>query len=78
MKMGKYLETVLLSIIVSIASEMPIVHAEDSASPMTVAAPGTIVGVVTNAAKVPLGGATVTAARASGGIRSTVSNSEGV
>src|SRR5208283_144631 len=40
---------------------------------------GAIVGVVTNAAKLPVAGATVTAARVDGGgIRATVSNSDGV
>jgi hypothetical protein len=39
---------------------------------------GTIVGLVTDAAKRPIAGATVTAARASGGIRSTISGSDGV
>ena len=76
MKMGKYLETLLLSIIVSIASG--VVSAQNSASPVSAAAPGTIVGVVTNAAKVPIGGATVTATRVGGGIRSTVSSSDGI
>ena len=40
---------------------------------------GTIVGVLTNAARQPVAGATVTAVRADGGaMRATVSNSEGV
>ncbi len=39
---------------------------------------GTIVGVVTTASKVPVGGATVTAIRAGGGIRSTISGSDGI
>jgi hypothetical protein len=77
MKMGKYLQTVLLAVSASIAL-IPIARAQDSATPMTAAAPGTIVGVVTNAAKAPIGGATVTAVRASGGIRSTVSSSDGI
>src|SRR5271170_4815337 len=43
------------------------------------AAPGTIVGLVTDAAKVPVAHATVTAVRADGGaIRATVSASDGV
>ena len=78
MKTGRYLETVLLSVIVSIASGIPIVSAQNAASPASAAAPGTIVGVVTNAAKVPIGGATVTALRVGGGIRSTVSSSDGI
>jgi hypothetical protein len=39
---------------------------------------GTIVGVVTTAGKVPVGGATVTAIRQGGGIRSTISGSDGI
>ena len=78
MKTGKCLETVLLSVIVSIASGIPIVNAQNVASPASTAAPGTIVGVVINAAKVPIGGATVTALRVGGGIRSTVSSSDGI
>jgi hypothetical protein len=39
---------------------------------------GTIVGLVTDAAKAPIGGATVTAIRAGGGIRSTISSSDGI
>ena len=43
------------------------------------AQPGTIVGVVTNAAKLPVAGVTVTAVRADGeAIRATVSGSDGV
>ena len=43
------------------------------------AQPGTIVGVVTNSAKLPVAGVTVTALRAGGeAIRATVSGSDGV
>src|SRR6202140_747787 len=43
------------------------------------AQPGAIVGVVTNAAKLPVAGVTVTAVRADGeAIRATVSGSDGV
>jgi Putative beta-barrel porin-2, OmpL-like. bbp2/Carboxypeptidase regulatory-like domain len=54
---------------------------EQSASTAGVvkASPGAIVGVLTNAAKIPVAGATVTAVRADGGaIRATVSGSDGV
>jgi hypothetical protein len=77
MKMGKYLQSVLLSV-TSIAVVLPIARAEDSATLMAAQARGTIVGIVASAAKVPIGGATVTAARADGSIRSTVSNSDGI
>jgi hypothetical protein len=39
---------------------------------------GTVVGIVADAAKAPIGGATVTAIRAGGGIRSTISGSDGI
>jgi Putative beta-barrel porin-2, OmpL-like. bbp2/Carboxypeptidase regulatory-like domain len=41
-------------------------------------APGTIVGVVTNSSKSPIAHATVTAVRVGGGIRATLSGSDGV
>ena len=78
MKIGKFLESVLSSVIISIAVGVPIVRAEDAATSLTAVANGTIVGIVTNTAKVPIGGATVTATRAGGGIRSTVSGSDGI
>jgi hypothetical protein len=77
MKMGNWLRSLVLSV-TSITVLVPVVRAEDSATSMTAEARGTIVGIVMNAAKVPIGGATVTAARASGGIRSTVSGSDGI
>jgi hypothetical protein len=50
-----------------------------SASGVVKASPGAIVGVLTNGAKVPVAGATVTAVRADGGaIRATISGSDGV
>jgi putative OmpL-like beta-barrel porin-2/carboxypeptidase family protein len=55
------------------------VRAQESSAPMIKVSSGAIVGVVTNAAKVPIAGATVTAARVDGGgIRATVSGSDGV
>ena len=77
MKMAKYLQSVVLSA-TSVALFAPVVRAEDSAASVTAEARGTIVGIVTNAAKVPVGGATVTATRAGGGIRSTVSGGDGI
>ena len=47
-------------------------------SPAPNAGYGTIAGVVTTASKTPVGGATVTATRAGGGIRSTISGSDGI
>jgi hypothetical protein len=57
---------------------VPMVQAEEPATLMAGVSFGTIVGVVTNPARVPVGGATVTAVLAGGGIRSTVSGSDGV
>jgi hypothetical protein len=76
-KTGKCLQGIILSL-ASIAVALPIAQAEEPAKLTTAVSFGTIVGVVTNAAKVPVGGATVTAVRAGGGIRSTVSGSDGV
>jgi Putative beta-barrel porin-2, OmpL-like. bbp2/Carboxypeptidase regulatory-like domain len=77
MKTGKCLQSIVLSL-ASIAVAVPLVQAEEPATLAAAVSFGTIVGVVTNAAKVPVGGATVTAVRAGGGIRSTVSGSDGV
>ena len=77
MNTGKLLRVVILAL-VSIVAAVPVVQADEPATPMTAASLGTIVGVVTNAAKGPVGGATVTAVRAGGGIRATVSGSDGV
>ncbi len=58
----------------------PMAQAQEHSAPTVVRpAAGTIVGVVTNAAKVPIAGATVTAARVDGAsIRATVSSSDGI
>src|SRR5271167_2324914 len=54
------------------------VHAEEPGAAAAAVSFGTIVGLVTDAAKAPIGGATVTAIRAGGGIRSTISGSDGI
>src|ERR1700733_878380 len=77
MKTGKCLQSIALSL-ASIVVAAPFVQAEEPAALTAAVSFGTIVGIVTNAAKVPVGGATVTAARAGGGIRSTVSGSDGI
>jgi hypothetical protein len=77
MKM-QYCSTALLGAMLAAAPMLPAAGAE---SPMAVSkvAYGTIVGVVTNSAKLPLAGATVTATRLDGtAIRATVSGSDGV
>ena len=77
MKLNKTLGVLVLSV-VAIVAAAPRAHADESGASINAIAAGTIVGVVTNSAKAPVGGATVTAARAGGGIRSTVSGSDGV
>ncbi len=77
MKIRKCIQIVLILVAAS-GFAIPVVRAQSSA-PVIKAAYGTIVGIVTNAAKVPVAGATVTAARVDGGgIRATVSGSDGV
>jgi hypothetical protein len=76
-KMNKALGSLVLSV-VAIVAAAPRAGADESGASINAVAAGTIVGVVTNAAKAPIGGATVTAVRAGGGIRSTVSGSDGV
>ena len=67
-----YLRSLLLAVVAT-ALALPAVQAADAP------APGTIVGIVTNAAKLPVAHATVTVTRVDGsGIRSTLSGSDGV
>ena len=77
MKAKNALKALVLSI-VSIVVVAPLASADELGAPNYAIAAGTIVGVVTNAAKVPVAGATVTAVRAGGGIRSTISGSDGL
>jgi hypothetical protein len=63
--------------ILAILSTTAVVQAD--ATSVAVAAPGTIVGIVTNGSKLPVAGVTVTAIRDSGGgIRATLSGSDGI
>jgi hypothetical protein len=57
---------------------LPVAQAEESSAPVVKTSSGTIVGVVANSAKLPIAGATVTAVRVGGGIRATVSSSDGI
>jgi hypothetical protein len=77
MKANNALKALVLSI-VSIVVVAPLASADELSAPNNAISAGTIVGVVTNAAKAPIAGATVTAVRAGGGIRSTISGSDGV
>jgi hypothetical protein len=76
MKVAKCLHALLLSVMTVIAAAPGANGAEPASSPIS--SLGTIVGLVTDAAKRPVAGATVTAIRAGGGIRSTISGSDGV
>jgi hypothetical protein len=77
MKANNALKALVLSI-VSIVVAAPLASADELSAPSIAISAGTIVGVVTNAAKAPIAGATVTAVRAGGGIRSTITGSDGV
>jgi hypothetical protein len=73
-----YLKGVFLSVLAA-ALLVPAVRAEETAAPVIKTSTGAIVGIVTNSARLPIAGATVTAARADGGsIRATVSSSDGI
>jgi hypothetical protein len=73
-----YLKGVLAAILAG-GFLLPAVQAQESAAPVVRTASGTMVGIVTNSAKLPIAGATVTAIRADGGgIRATVSSSDGI
>jgi Putative beta-barrel porin-2, OmpL-like. bbp2/Carboxypeptidase regulatory-like domain len=74
-KSERRLRSFILSMGLIIVVASPALAQESTASN---AGYGTIVGVVTTAAKVPVGGATVTAIRVGGGIRSTISGSDGI
>src|ERR1700733_11931696 len=76
MKIQTCLPGVLLAIL-SAAITLP-AEAADSAAPMVKVSSGAIVGIVTNSAKLPVAHATVTAVKTDGGIRATVSGSDGV
>jgi Putative beta-barrel porin-2, OmpL-like. bbp2/Carboxypeptidase regulatory-like domain len=79
MKMkNHYFAKALLSSLLT-AGLMVTAGAADSPAPVNKAANGALVGRVVNSAKLPVGGATVTAVRADGGaIRATLSGSDGV
>jgi hypothetical protein len=81
MKMPNRLLTILISVL-AIGLVQTVGKAAEPATAavgMSVESPGTIVGIVTNAAKAPVARATVTAVREGGnGIRATVSSSDGI
>ena len=57
---------------------IPTAQAGEPAAAEPAASFGAIVGIVSDAAKRPVGGVTVTAVRAGGGIRAAISGSDGV
>src|SRR5277367_2524233 len=77
MNVNKCLHALLLSALCVIA-DVPGASGTESSVSTPASSFGTIVGIVTDAAKRPIAGATVTAVRAGGGIRSTISGSDGV
>jgi len=78
MNSHKCLKGLLLAILTT-GLALPAAQAEEPSAPVVKASPGAIVGIVTNSAKLPVAGATVTATRVDGsGIRATVSSSDGV
>src|SRR5271163_2282462 len=74
---NKCLHALLLSVMCVIAA-IPGASGAEPAAATPAPSFGTIVGIVTDAAKRPIAGATVTAVRTGGGIRSTISGSDGV
>ena len=68
----------LLTSVAAAALSISVVRAAEVVAQAAQESTGAIVGLVRNSAKLPVAGATVTAVRAGGGIRATISNSEGV
>jgi hypothetical protein len=78
MNMRKYLQGFVISVVAT-WSALPASSAEEFSASAVKVSSGAIVGIVTNSAKLPVAGATVTAARVDGGgIRATVSGGDGV
>jgi Putative beta-barrel porin-2, OmpL-like. bbp2/Carboxypeptidase regulatory-like domain len=71
--------TAIVASILAIGLTLPVVHADVLPAPVVKVSAGAIVGIVTNSAKLPVAGATVTATRIDGGaIRATISGSDGI
>jgi hypothetical protein len=77
MNIEKALKPLVASVALA-AFAPPFALAEERVASIAAVSNGTIVGVVTNAAKIAVAGATVTATRVGGGIRSTISVSDGI
>jgi hypothetical protein len=78
MNSQKYLKGLLLAVLTT-GLALPAAQAQESSAPVVKTSAGAIVGIVRDSAKLPVAGATVTATRVDGGgIRATVSSSDGV
>jgi Putative beta-barrel porin-2, OmpL-like. bbp2/Carboxypeptidase regulatory-like domain len=77
MSIGNHMKGLALALLSAIALTTA-AHAAEPATATPSTSYGTIVGIVTNAAKRPVGGVTVTAVREGGSIRATISGSDGV
>jgi Putative beta-barrel porin-2, OmpL-like. bbp2/Carboxypeptidase regulatory-like domain len=78
MKIRNYPQSLLMFVLAT-GLVLPAAQAQETSAPVVRAQAGAIVGMVTNSAKLPVAGATVTAVRVDGGgIRATVSGSDGV
>jgi hypothetical protein len=77
MSIGNHMKGLALALLSAIALTNA-AHAAEPATATPSTSYGTIVGIVTNAAKRPVGGVTVTAVREGGSIRATISGSDGV
>jgi hypothetical protein len=77
MKVSNCLHVLLLSVM-SMITVIPGANGAESTVSSPATSLGTIVGIVTDASKRPIAGATVTAVRTGGGIRSTISGSDGI
>jgi Putative beta-barrel porin-2, OmpL-like. bbp2/Carboxypeptidase regulatory-like domain len=74
---AKYLRILFISVLAA-GLVHSIVRAAEATAPTGKESAGAIVGIITNSSKLPVAGATVTAIRAGGGIRATISGSDGV
>jgi Putative beta-barrel porin-2, OmpL-like. bbp2/Carboxypeptidase regulatory-like domain len=77
MLFGKHARELVLTL-AALCAITPAAQAADTPTTSPASAYGTIVGMVTNASKRPVAGATVTAVRQGGGVRAAISGSDGI
>jgi hypothetical protein len=77
MLFGKQAQAYVLALVALFALPLA-AQAADTPASTTMGAFGTIVGMITNEARRPISGATVTAVREGGGVRAAISGSDGV